>query len=108
MTKHKPKSNGVLTLDQVKDRIERAVAAEITCQDCGGYGSDHDRNDGFCNYCALYERVDDVVAKILDILTVNGAFGVRCNAGKHLISTNYCVACKSENLSKRKNTKEEM
>ena len=102
MRKHKPTNNGVLTLDEVKDRIERAVSEEIICQDCGQYGIDHDRNDGFCNDCALYDRIDDTVAKILDVLTANGSLGVRCNSGRHLISTNYCVTCGNENRAKRK------
>lgn len=106
MNSLKPRNNGVLTIEQVKDRIERAVLEEIVCHDCGGYGSDHDRNDGFCNDCALYDRIDSVVETIMNVLTVNSSLGVRCNNNKHLISQNYCVECKAETISARRLVKQ--
>lgn len=94
------KQSGVLSIDEVKERIDKVLCDYITCDDCGGYGFDHDRSDDSCNYCAMYEKVDDAKAKILNILTVNQAFGIKCASDKHLLGLS-CQGCQKKPLDGR-------
>lgn len=94
---------GALSLKDVKAKIDEVLCNYITCDDCGGYGFDHDRNADTCNYEAMYGKIDIAKAQIIEQLIVNESLGVRCKNEKHLLSVLECSQCKKDDHAARRN-----
>lgn len=92
---------GALPLSVVDGRIDAILCDYVTCDDCGGYGFDHDRSEDFCNYSAMYEKVDNAKGRILEVLSINEGLGIRCRNNKHLLNIADCPQCKRDKLSER-------